>query len=463
MLVRNAELSPTPGGLSAAPSETRSSHGYFQSLAKVDLRHLRSANFRSVEAIHLSIPETVTIVNAIVADSTAAVTRIAAAARQCVGTGTDPQTVGALVHRVLTRSRFLKGSRSLLDVPTVVALVAEAVRDGAPIRLVARGFAFKQHDNRLKAAGRSPDLAELGGLLRLWELSAAISAAYPPGVELWIRRDGDYYRPRRDSDIDAYAGGLARLQQAAGLTGFARWFDDRDLLTELLEPAELSRRGLLVAEHIDLIETLVAPAAGRFDAASASAALAHRYAVPLAAGAVVDFADLFRSLLYSVPVPAPAGADPVDSARHVLSDIHQAWPPADVAEARQHVLAHAWRDTTQYIATQLADWEIGVWQRLPPHIRLTNTPGRQRGVAGFCPLGGSGLLPWHGTGFLDERGQVSVGFLAVLADRGYLPVTSDLLGMDQPFAMVPPALTTRRHGRLGLHPDAYARPRLRTR
>jgi hypothetical protein len=110
--------------------------GHYRSLAGVELGSLRLGHFDRVEGIRLSTAQTQSLVRAIVDDSTQAVARIAAGVRHAVGSGTDPESVGAAVHRVLTRSRFLKGSRSLLDAPTAVSRVRQAVRAGAPIRLV---------------------------------------------------------------------------------------------------------------------------------------------------------------------------------------------------------------------------------------------------------------------------------------------------------------------------------------
>lgn len=446
-----------------AASDVRDQHGqlgHYRSLAGVDLGSLRLGDFDRVERIELSAGQTQSMVDAIVDDSTRAAARIAAGVRHAVGSGTDPESVGAAVHRVLTRGRFLKGSRSLLDVPTVVSLVRQAVRAGAPVRLVTRGFPFKQYDSGLKAAGRLPDLAELGGLVRLWELVAAITACYPPGVDLWVRQDGGYHRPRAETDIEAYTEGLRRLQAQLGLPDFVSWFDDRQLAPALLDADQETERKQLIEEFVDRIEAIAAPAAEKFDAPAASAMLAAAFVGP-AVGGVAPFAGLFRSLVFSSPIPAPAGVRPWEYARRVLARIEVPDSDPEVSDSRRQLLRRAWLDTIRFQATQLADAQVGVWDRLPPHIRLVNNPGLDRGVIGFSPLGGSGLLPWHGTGCLDDRGLVSVNFLAVLADRGFVPVTSELLGSDQPFLMVPPSSTGVRNGRLVLR-DGVS-PRLRPR
>jgi hypothetical protein len=414
-----------------------------------------------VEPIELTAGQTQSIIDGIVADSALAAQRIAAGVRHAVGAGTDPESVGAAVHRVLTRSRFLKGSRSLLDVPTVVSRVRPAVRAGAPIRLVTRGFPFKQYDSGLKAAGPLPDLAELGALVRLWELTAAITACYRPGVDLWVRRDGGYHRPRSEADIDAYAGGLRLLQASLGLPDFLSWFDDRKLAPALLDTELATRREQLIEEFADRIDAIIEPAAERLDTEAASTLLAARFADLPAASGLAVFHDLFRSLLFSSPVPTPAGVEQREYARRVLADVRALDGSTELAAARRQVLRRAWRETVRFQATQLADTQVGVWDRLPPHIRLVNNPGRDHGVIGFSPLGGSGLLPWHGTGCVDDRGLVSVNFLAVLVDRGFVPVTSGLLGTSQPFLMVPPSVTGRRGGRRVLLDDLSARLRPR--
>src|SRR5262249_29290164 len=156
-----------------------------------------------------------------------------------------------------------------------------------------------------------------------------------------------------------------------------------------------------------------------------------------------SFNDILSSLVYSVPVPAQAGTDSRQWACKVL-----AWPDEftapglrpELETARRAVVACAWNDSVNYLAASLADAAAEVAQYFPPHIRLATVASRP-GCSGFSYLGGSTLLPWHGTGCLDGRGLVCAEFLVSLDHRGFLPVYCDLIGEEQPLLMVPFART----------------------
>jgi hypothetical protein len=67
-----------------------------------------------------------------------------------------PHDVAVAVHRMLTRSRFLKVSRSCFPPDLAIAKIGPFVEQRLPVTLMVSGFPFKQHDNGLKAAGRIP-------------------------------------------------------------------------------------------------------------------------------------------------------------------------------------------------------------------------------------------------------------------------------------------------------------------
>ncbi|MEU0094554.1 L-tyrosine/L-tryptophan isonitrile synthase family protein [Kribbella sp. NPDC006257] len=321
----------------------------------------------------------------------------------------DPEA--ALIH-LLTRNRFLKGSRS--NAPATDRHITQAIAAGEPIPLALRGFPFKQCDNGLKASGPLPDLAEAGALIRLAELAGAYRQLYSPGVHITLLADGGYYRPRPASDLSIYRQALEDLITGLHLQNTVTIVDQAAAL-KTASPERWSQRASLIERlHRQIAQTI------RYcDAASATNRLNSLAAVP--------FDALFRSMIYSVPVPG--GSDPAWTTA-VLSDIYTTTGP--LGEARREVLRRAWQDTTQYTAVATADHQLQLFDTLP-YLRLASGAPRP-GAFGFSYLGGS-LLPWHGTGFIDERHRVGVDFAVTLRAAGYVA-----LGTDQPFAYVAPSL-----------------------
>ena len=382
-----------------------------------------------------------------------------------------PRDVAIAVHRILTRSRFLKGSRSCYPLDVAVAQIAPFAQRGAPVTVMVSGFPFKQHDNGLKAAGPHPDLAELGALIRLRELHRAVTAFYPPGLQVVILTDGGYARPRAWSEVFRYRTAMHRYAELAGVADVVRFRDQNRYVADLLGEHGWRLRERSRHHVRALIETLVGPP--RSLAASATADLRMSRVLPpqLLAG-VPAFRDIVSSLVYSVPVPAPLRLEgtttaPLRWACQVLAEpdrLDSCGMPGELVRARRAVLASAWDNAVDHLAAALADNAVGVPKRFPPHVRLATVASRP-GCSGFSYLGGSTLLPWHGTGCLDGRGRVCTDFLVSLHDRGFLPVYSPDLapGDDQPLLMVPFARTVFDGGRRRVTPELLTAARLRSR
>ncbi|MFV2113708.1 hypothetical protein ACFHW0_15400 [Micromonospora sp. LOL_025] len=93
-----------------------------------------------------------------------------------------------------------------------------------------------------------------------------------------------------------------------------------------------------------------------------------------------------------------------------------------------------------------ADHAWGYDRMFPDRVRLTVNQPRP-GRCGFAPLGGSVLLPWHGTAAVTRRGEISVDFAISLRDQGFVPVYSPVLGDEQAWFFVPVTSTLARGDR----------------
>jgi Pyoverdine/dityrosine biosynthesis protein len=376
----------------------------------------------------------------------------------------DPRDVVAALHRILTRSRFLKGSRSCFPLETALAQMLPFVEAKRPITILTIGFPFKQHDNGLKAAGPWPDLAELGALLRLRELDSAFTALYPPGVRVVVLNDGGYSRPRGWTEMRRYRRQLKYYAQLVGLGNSVRFCDQSCFVARILGPRGWGTREKYRRTYRELISFVAGSPCPLHGAAEVDQRLAET--LPRALLVVVpSFREILSSMVYSVPVPGRAGTDARQWTCQVLAQL-DGFCTADIspelASARQEVVACAWHDTVDHLAAALADAAVGVAEHFPLHIRLATVASRP-GCSGFSYLGGSNLLPWHGTGCLDGRGLLCAEFLVSLDHRGFLPVYCDLIGDEQPLLMVPFARTRDAHGRRQVDPELLAGARLRSR
>jgi hypothetical protein len=335
------------------------------------------------------------------------------------------------------------------------------VRDGAPIPVTLLGFPIKQAQSGLKAFGLLPDLAELAGLVRLRELHRAVQGVYPPGLRIQLLTDGQHFRPRPTAAAAAYQRKLAEYLRLVGLDGVVTARDIDDAATERFGAGVRTRRADLIARrHAALTEAFRGLDVTR-DPLTTLAEARHR--APAGPGPWFD--ELFMSIVHSVGVDLPAGHDRLAWSREVYRELYNLTDPAATAAVlagRRQVLTTAWLGTIQYLCAAEADRVLD-YDRLTDGIRL-KVGASVPGSPGFSYLGGSALLPWHGTGAVDLRGNVAVDFAVSLVDQGFVPVFSPLLSPVQPWLMVPVTATrvVDRSRGAELDPEYLATIRLRT-
>lgn len=472
---RTAHLPPRP-----VPEDQSQSVSNVSSLGGLPLTELDSVGEVRRMALHLDDDEVQTLLRTLLAGTDQAAARIADTTRGfLVAQGMHaqperPDEVAAGIHRLLGRSRFQKGSRSCFTLAQAQAQMRPFVEERKPISVMLTGFPFKQHDNGLKACGPNPDLAEFGALLRLRELHRAVSAIYPPGIELTILTDGGYARPRGWSEVSRYRRAVLRQAQIAGIGDAVRFEDQNRYVADLLGPGDWRDRET-GRRQLRRLLSQIAERCHSLEDTRVADRLMNRLLPSEALAGVPTFSELVRSLVYSVPVPTPRDIDPIRWACQVLAapdDIHRAGLPGELVRARRAVLAAAWRNAVDHLAAALADSSCGVAERYPRHVRLATVASRP-GCAGFSYLGGCALLPWHGTGCIDGRGRICVDFLVSALDRGFLPVYAgepDLASTDvragprsQPVCMIPYSRTIFAQGRRRMDPELLSAVRLRPR
>ncbi|MBA8827615.1 hypothetical protein FHX42_005011 [Saccharopolyspora lacisalsi] len=444
-VISSFETSPRRGRARAA-----SGLSHAHSLEEVQIGQLRENRAAERWAVRLSTDESLGLVESMVADTDRAAERTVAGARAkfAEGEGDERERAVEMLHHVFTRKQFLKGSRSHYGPEDMRRDAWPFLRTSSPIEVVLLGFPVKQCLNRLKASGPMPDLAELGALVRLRELQTAVSAIHPPGLHFNVLTDGRHFRSRPTSVTAAYSGMLRRYSELAGIGERITFTEIDELAADRMDIDVPGERTVRFARYRRLFdETLRGfditddPLRTLAGVAELATAVDGPYAAVLARSLGV-LPEMVMSMVYSVSVPLPRRMNRLSWSRLVHADVYDLTERVapDVRRARAAVLRRAWHNVIDYLATMRVDEDLAYDDLFPHRVRLTvnaATPGR----CGFTYLGGSGLLPWQGTGVLDERGHVAVDFAVSLLDQGFVPVYSPLLGPRQPWLMVPAGRT----------------------
>lgn len=497
---------PTPDGAAAVatfetsprPERAQPSLSNTHSLEELQVGALRNNRLANRWAVRLSTEESMSLVDSILADADRAAARTCegarakfldglpdeppataeldhSATRSTPGTANRADAVIRAMHHVFTRKQFLKGSRGNYQVEDMRRDVETFVRNDQPVEVVLLGFPVKQCLSRLKAAGPLPDLAEFGALVRLREMQRAVRAVHPPGLHFNLLTDGRHFRPRPASVTDAYQNKLRQYVELAGIGDCTTVEEIDELAEQRLGPQVPAERAERFARHCKVLRDELS----RFDITDnplrtieAVEEFASGADLPVARMLAL-FREIMTSLVYSVGVRFPDGVDRLAWSSAVYADIYNLTDPAvsqQVRDARAGVLRRAWDTVIRYLATLQVDEDLGYDGLVPQRVRLTVSAAKP-GRCGFTYLGGSGLLPWQGTGALDDRGRVGVDFAVSLYDRGFVPVHSPLLGPRQPWFMVPaqrtlldqryPGSGSRASSGLRLDPEFAAKARLR--
>lgn len=366
------------------------------------------------------------------------------------------------VWQVLTAKPF-GASRTAYPLEAAERDLRGAVEAGEPLRFVVVGPSLKQDGSRLKALGGLPDLAELAMLARVRQLDEAVRQVHPPGVEVRALTDASHFRTRDPGRCHTYHDEFARQVAAAGVADVVVVEDFDAAADAHPECGDRSQRPeLLLAHRVRYERAFAGLDIGRDPRAALAGAAARDPGAP----GQPRFAELFRSVLHAVDVPCPGG-DPLAWSQRVYADpfdLTDREVPVEVRRARRDLLRAAWDETITYLANKHVDADLGyevLWRdAVRMSLSIRPAPGRLR----FVPLGGSGVMPWHGTAALNAQREVAVDYAISLVDQGfrplYAPGTPTRRGVRQPWLMVPPDCLD---GSGRPTEDLFTRIRLRTR
>ncbi|WP_394843187.1 L-tyrosine/L-tryptophan isonitrile synthase family protein [Pendulispora brunnea] len=406
-----------------------------QSISKLALAELQAPVMAADHAVHLSLEQSRAIVDRLVARAELDAERTAAAARAALqvgpGPASDVERTVRLLHHVLTRKQFCKGPRGHYPIELAMRDMAPHVERHVPVHVVILGFPIKHCESALKAFGPLPDFAELGALVRLRELELSVRRLYAPGLRLTVLTDGQHYRPRTQSLVDAY---LDRLHAYLGWIGGERIaFRDIDELAEAtFGPGTRAHRQEVVGQEEHRLRAALEGLSVEENPLRTLRAAAERNVD----SEHLTFQELFLSLVHSVPIPPPPPDTPqIAWSKSLYEDLFHLEGPEAVCEARRRLLTTAWEHSIRYMASVRANALLRYYGE-PFDVRVRMGVVPRAGRLGISLLGGSTLLPWHGTGCVDARGYVSTEFAISLLDQGFVPVHSPLL-QDQPWMMVP--------------------------
>lgn len=298
---------------------------------------------------------------------------------------------------LLTSSAYRKGSFQQMEFAhcraALLATLRRCARAGKPMQLTLMAFPFKVPNPAKVGLRTIPDLAEFAAILRLGRLNAMVKAIYEPGLEVHIIHDGSYLADTFGitlEEVREYEAYFRVLIRAARADDFIHCHDFVRMIGGYASTVQRDLEQLRSA-------TLQWWQANRNTA---------------------EWAGLFSKTLGMINLRAL----PVPVTASLMSEARQGRLPASYHELERQTCGAM----LQY---HLRDAILHRFDPRPEHfpdaIHAT-TQVRPRRLALWLIRRGRSLLPWHGVGVLDVRGQARVDFAErVMNNPCYRPVFVD--------------------------------------
>lgn len=268
--------------------------------------------------------------------------------------------------------------------PAMLSALRRRTRSGSPIQLTVLAFPFKVPNPAKVGARTLPDFAEFAAIRHFRALREAIEKVYPPGLELHILHDGLLLADVvgiKPQQIRRYEKYFAELVRMAGASDFIRCHDF----------GSLQRRSSL--DPSGSVEQLQSQAQHWWRLCRGTANWRLRFQKTFG---MVNLRGLPTSSVASLLQHARLGQLP---------------PGWEQLERRVH---------EAMIAYHVKDAIIHQFDPRPrcfPDAIHATTQDRQARLSLWMLRRGQSLLPWHGVGYLNNRGRAQIVHAVQLLDR----------------------------------------------
>jgi hypothetical protein len=297
------------------------------------------------------------------------------------------------VFSVLLSSAYRKNSLSAMELsrcrPAIMSALGRCIGRGGPIEITLLAFPFKVPNPAKVGARTLPDFAELAAIRQCSKLRAAVQRVYSPGLLYHILHDGsliaDAFGVEAD-EVRKYQSYFSKLAEKVA-PGLILCYDFDALQRQsALDPSQATEELRIVAKRW----------------------FRERHGT-------AEWKAAFRKTLGMINLREIPAKQVADLLRHeIVGRLPFGW---------QHIEERVHSAMMQY---HVADAIIHQFDPRPscfPDAIHATTQERSGRLALWTVRRGQSLLPWHGVGCLDERGQARVLHAIQVCDGGdYHPV-----------------------------------------
>lgn len=355
------------------------------------------------------------------------------------GSKTD---INKLIVEALLLRRYRGGRRELRSPQKLYEYVKKRTDFSKPIELTISLFPCKI-PNPLKTAGALPDLADLASLARMIEISKAVQGLYEPGLIVIVLMDGYRFKDILDFPpeiISTYQQVLIKFLDILKGQRHVILEDYMDMINNKI-PSDMhcKRKDLFKKFHSEYQELFGRQVKTNNFKSNLSNLVKSISDKNLAAKVI----ELYYSLIYSIYVKEIMKLPPLKRDKYALEVFKDPFNfhtgSRRINETRKNVVSAAWNYTISYVS-EIASGRVlkPAEFAYPGSIRcdMHNIKGR---LTLYAVNRSTKLTSFHGTGYVDKKGKISVALRAQLHNSNFLPIYGSILGKTydyQPFCYV---------------------------
>ncbi len=347
--------------------------------------------------------------------------------------------IDKIITEILLAKRYRGGKRELRNPALLYKKIKIKTDKNKPIELSISLYPCKI-PNVLKTTGQSPDLADLISIARFMEIAMAIENVYVPGAKIIILTDGNRFKDILNFPseyIDGYQEKIKIFIEALNGKRYIVFEDYISLIKNELGNQYTSKKNRLFLkvkkEYVNIFLPKIE--AEKIEEHMLHIILSNKQNLELCQ----KFLDLYKSLIFSTYVKELDLKDKKSKeevSMKVYEDIFNfSNSNKHILEIRKKIVEKTWEQTIDYISEITTGRLLKPVEKLYPESIRCDMHNISDRLTLYSVNRSTKLTSFHGTGYIDQKGHMSVA-LRILLDNKYRPVFGTFLGLsykNQPF------------------------------
>lgn len=339
--------------------------------------------------------------------------------------------INKIILEILLARRYRGGKREDRDPELLYSKIKERTTKKLPIRLTISLYPCKI-PNPLKSGGEFPDLGELISLARLKEIALSVEKIYSPGLKIIVLLDGFRFKKilhYSTKKIISYQSVLFKMLHSIDGEKYIELNDYNEVLNNNISKDELIKKNKLYMNFRKKYELIFGK---MIDIKNPIEYINHLLNRSNNKEIINKFISLYMSLLYCSPIQVETKQLLKENfILKVFSDIFNFEDfDLNINNTRKKIVKKVWGDAINYIAEITSGRTIKPIEKIYPDSIRCDMHNIKSRLTLYSVDRSTKLTPFHSTGYVNDRGEISTKFRIQLVNGAYIPVYGIILGVN---------------------------------